>query len=86
MYVVNEELDRLRSCFCSSLVKMAADDSRPERYKINDDGWELIDCHIHAAKNWERMARGLLTVAKVRKFWAELGQYLNTLKKRQLAA
>jgi hypothetical protein len=52
---------------------MPADDSRPERYKINDDGWELIDCHIHAAKNWERMARGLLTVAKVRKFWAELG-------------
>jgi len=64
---------------------MPADDSRPERYKINDDGWELIDCHIQAARNWDRVVRGLLTLRQLRAFWGVLGHYLKEVKQRGLA-
>ena len=68
----------------SSRLMALASDSDGDSGIFVGDGFELIVCHVTAARNWHRVVRGLLTIGKLRGFWGYLGQYLKDVKQRGL--
>ena len=75
------------TCVCSSGVEIVSTLAMaPEPVsRYVGDGFDLIVCHINAARNSERVVRGFLTITKLRAFWGVLGHYLKEVKQRGLA-
>ena len=50
--------------------------------EVLEDEFEFIQV---TARIWGRIVRGVLTLAKLRKFWSFLGTYLKEVKRRGTA-
>ena len=79
--VVAREADRASRMAEVSCVRMVVamglameNDSSPEE-------WQYVSSS-HVPMCWVRFVRGLMTIQKLRSFWAHLGQYLKEIKER----